>query len=243
MSRKSMVLGLAVVLAVAVAIPVVAQERAVTPKLQKISQRALKKAGTALRTSRAAAWHAQVARSEAQAAGQGADQAAAAARQAGSAASGAQASVDSTRLRTAVAGGSASTESEDFVALAGGPTLQVTVPASGLIEVWAQATIDGEGAVALFEDGKQVPGQASLCGPGAGALFSLETPSGEPLAVGTPAAFGTGICGSLGAPGPVLFQTTPGIHTYELRYASCGCAGPTASVAFSERSLFVGPRL
>jgi hypothetical protein len=236
MSRKLMVLGLAVVLVVAVAIPVVAQERAVTPKLQKISKRALKKSATALRTSRAVARRARTARLEAQAAGQAASQAT-------SAAVGAQAAIDSTRIRTATAAASVTTESEEFVALAGGPSVQVTVPSSGLIEVWAQATIDEEGAVALFEDGRPMPGQAELCGPeaGPGALFSVEGGAGEPIAVATPSGSGLGICGNLGAPGPVLFQTSPGTHTYELRYAFCGCGGPSAT--FSDRRLFVGPRL
>jgi hypothetical protein len=237
MSRKLMVLGLAVVLVVAVAIPVVAQERVVAPKLQKISKRALKKSKTALRTSRAAARRARTARLEAQAAGQAASQAT-------SAAAGAQAAIDSTRIRTASVAGSATTESEEFVALAGGPSVQVTVPSSGLIEVWAQVTIDGDGAVSLFEDGRALTGQSELCSPDeeVGVLFSVPN-AGEPLTVATPAGAGVGLCGSVGAPSPVLFQTTPGTHTYELRYASCGCGDAGEPVTFSDRRLFVGPRL
>ncbi|HEX6602700.1 MAG TPA: hypothetical protein VF030_08660 [Solirubrobacterales bacterium] len=231
MTRKSMVLGLTAVLVVAVAIPVVAQERVVTPKLQKISKRALKKSGTALKTSRAAKRQSRRAEETAQ------DAVGAA-----SAGAGAAAEINSARIRSAVAENEAGTSfTEGFVALAGGPLIEVTVPPSGLIEVWAQATIDGEGAVSLYEDGRPMPGQAEICSPEPGqeVLFGIESNS-EPLTVGTPATAGFGVCGNLGPPGPVLFQTSPGVHVYELRYAACGCGD---SPVFSDRRLFVGPRL
>ena len=47
-------------------------------------------------------------------------------------------------------------------------------------------------------------------------------------------------CGSNGPPGPVLFETTPGEHTYSLRYADCGC--DPADAEFSDRTLTVAPR-
>jgi hypothetical protein len=235
MTRKSMVLALAAVLVVAIAIPVAAQQRAVTPKLQKISKRALKKSGTALRTSRTAMRQTQVAK-------QGAREARGIASAAVSAAGNAQTTIASTQVRSAFAPDQVTTGSEEFLALAGGPAVQVTVPASGLIEVWAQATINEDGAVSFYEDGRPMGGQAELCGPeGPGVLFAVEGSPGEPLTVATPAGPGIGICGSLGAPAPVLFQTTPGAHTYELRYADCGCGGEDPS--FSNRRLFVGPRL
>jgi hypothetical protein len=235
MTRKSMVLALAAVLVIAVAIPVVAQNRVATPKLQKISKKALKKSKTALRTSRAAMRQTQVAKQQARdASGVG--------RLAGAAAANAQATIASTRVRSAFASDSVTTSSEEFVALAGGPAVQVTVPPSGLIEVWAQATINEDGAVSLYQDGRPMGGQAALCGPeGPGTLFAVEGSPGEPLTVATPTGPGIGICGSLGPPAPVLFQTTPGDHTYELRYADCGCGG--GATAFSDRRLFVGPRL
>lgn len=236
MTRKWIVLALAAVLVVAVAIPVVAQERTVAPKLLKISKRALKNSKKALKTSRAAQRQARLAWQQAQAAG-------GIATQAGNAAASAQAAVDATRVRTASATGSVVTGSEEFVPLAGGPAVQVTVPASGLIEVWAQATISEDGAVSLYEDGKPIQGQAEECGPGgAGALFAIEETVGGQVTVATPAGPGIGMCGSIGAPAPVLFQTTPGTHTYELRYADCGCEGTEPST-FSDRRLFVGPRL
>jgi hypothetical protein len=241
MTRKSMVLALAVVLVIAVAIPVVAQERTVlAPTLHGVAKRALKtsqkaarKADTALKTSRAA--KRQSRRAEETAQGATANAAAAQA---------AQADLASTRIRSAFAAGEATSSSEEFVALAGGPSVQVTVPSSGLIEVWAQATIDGDGAVSLFEDGKPLAGQSELCSPDeeVGVLFAMPN-AGEPIAVSTPTGSGGGMCGTLGAPGPVLFQTAPGTHTYELRYASCGCGDPVEPVAFSDRRLFVGPRL
>ena len=235
MTRKLTVLGLAVVLVAAVAIPVVAQERVVTPKLQKISKRALKKSRTALRTSRAAMRQAQSAKSQARMA-TGIGNAAV------SAAGNAQATIASTRVRSGFAPEPVTTGSEEFVAL-GGPAVEVTVPPSGLIEVWAQATISEDGAVSLYEDGRPLGGQAEQCGPGGpGVLFAVEGSLGNPLAVATPAGPGIGICGSLGAPAPVLFQTTPGTHTYELRYADCGCEG-NEPAGFSDRRLFVGPRL
>jgi hypothetical protein len=48
-----------------------------------------------------------------------------------------------------------------------------------------------------------------------------------------------GFCATVGAPSPVTFQTTPGAHTYELRYAFCGCSG--TEVTFSNRRLWVNP--
>lgn len=231
MSRKLMVLGLAVVLVVAVAIPVVAQERVVTPKLQKISKRALKKSRTALRTSRIAGRQAGAAVTQAQAAAQ--------------AAAAAQGGIASTRVASSSAPAPAATSSSQLVPLAGGPSVEVTVPSSGLIEVWAQARVEGGGQVALFEDGQLLPGQADcLEGEGPGVLFSSIGSIEEGIVLATPAALSLGgICGAIGPPGPVLFQTTPGSHTYELRYARCGCEEEPEEVTFSDRRLFVGPRL
>ncbi|HEU5061570.1 MAG TPA: hypothetical protein VFT79_00275 [Solirubrobacterales bacterium] len=237
MTRKLMVLGLAAVLVVAVAIPVVAQERAVTPKLQKISKRALKKSATALRTAREANRRAR----EAQALAAGASAAAGEAK-AGAAKAGA--TLESSRVQSGFAPDGVEVSSEAFVARPGGPTVTVAVPPSGLIEVWAQARVFGEGAVSLFEDGKPLSGQTTFCSPDedTGVLFAVSAEAGEPITVATPAAGGIAICGSLGAPGPVLFQTTPGTHTYELRYASCGCEDPAEAAGFTERRLFVAPR-
>lgn len=236
MSRKLMVLGLAVVLVVAVAVPVVAQKRVVAPKLEKISKRALKKSKTALRTARAANRRARSAQALASAAGTSAGEAKANAAQT-------RAALEANAVRSDFAAGGVEASSEEFVSR-GGPSVTLVVPPSGLIEVWAQATVHGEGAVSLFEDGKPLAGQTTFCSPdeGTGVLFSVGVEAGEPLTVATPAAGGVGICGSLGAPGPVLFQTSPGTHTYELRYASCGCEDPAEAAGFVARRLFVAPR-
>lgn len=229
MTRKFLVPLLATVVAVAVAVPVLAaSQSSVTPTVH-LSKRAMKMSRTALRTARQAKRQAR--------------QAAATANGAAGAAAAAQAAVAATHVQSASVTGAASTESESFVQLAGGPSVSVAVPASGLIEVWAQATIENEGSVSLFEDGHQLAGQAQLCGPegGAGVLFALEASTPEPIAIATPAAASGAICGSLGAPAPVLFQTTAGQHTYELRYANCSCGGST-SAGFSDRRLFVAPR-
>lgn len=258
MSRRVVVMLVAAILAVAVAVPVTAGERAAKPQVQGLTKRAMKKAKTALRTARQAKRRAGVAAGRARGAAHlaaGAESRAtqawgaaagakAAADSAGATAAAAKEAVDADRAAVGLAAGAAATESADFVALAGGPTVTVTVPPSGLVEVWAQARIDGEGAVSLFEGDAPVPGQSDLCSPeeGVGVLFSLPSAVGEPVTIATPAAFGVAGCGTLGAPGPVLFEASPGVHTYELRYASCGCEDPADPVTFSNRRLIVAPR-
>jgi hypothetical protein len=141
---------------------------------------------------------------------------------------------------------SASTQSDTYVPL-GGPSVTLTVQPSGLVELWAQATLDDdEGAVGPFRDGQLVPGQASdACGPdGDGALLD-----GDPSAFGSPLTLGTGgggnfgvaACGSLGPPEALLIQAPPGRRTFELRYAECSCAGG-GTATFSDRSLRIAPR-
>jgi hypothetical protein len=237
MTRKLMVFALALVVAVAVAIPVVAQERVATPKLQKISKRALKTSRKALRAAKGANRNARSARALAAASG-------AAAAEAKASAEATRAALDASRVASGEALAGVELSSGQFTSLPGGPSVTVTVPASGLIEVWAQAVVYAEGAVSLFEDGKPLAGQAKLCSPqeDTGVLFAVAAEVGEPITVGTPALGGVGLCGSLGAPGPVLFQTTPGTHTYELRYASCGCEDAVEPAGFSDRRLFVAPR-
>jgi hypothetical protein len=240
MNSRIAILVLAAIFAVGVAVPALGQTTAVTPRVsQGLSTRALAKARLALLTARSAKGESRRAARTAQAAVNTANDAK-------GAASATQAALDSTRIVTGSAAGSVTTESETFVQLPGGPSVTVTVPSSGLIEVWAQATMSDAGAVSLYEDGQQMPGQneSEFCvAPGSGgALFSglvlFGPPSGS-LTVGTPAP--AGVCGTEGAPGGVLFQATPGQHTYELRYdIGCGCA---PEVTFSKRLLRVGARL
>ncbi len=151
--------------------------------------------------------------------------------------------VAATKTRVDVAEGSVSTESTSFEKLGDdGPAVTVQVPTTNLVQVWAQALVDGPGAVSLYEDGQQVEGQALDCNGAKGVLFALE-PFGEPELAGTPASFSvTGDCATLGAPGPVLFQVATGTHTFELRYAACSCGGgPPEEATFSERRLVVQP--
>ncbi|HEX8050211.1 MAG TPA: hypothetical protein VF504_01975, partial [Solirubrobacterales bacterium] len=158
MTRKSMVLALAVVLVVAVAIPVVAQNRVATPKLQKISKRALKTSHRALRVAKGANRQAQETQALATSAG-------ASAAEAKAGAEAARAALDAGQVKGATAFAGVEVFSGEFVSGPGGPSVTVSVPASGLIEVWAQAVVYAEGAVSLFEDGKPLAGQAGLCSP------------------------------------------------------------------------------
>jgi hypothetical protein len=148
------------------------------------------------------------------------------------------------------ASGPATTSSTAAYVPLGGPSVTVSVPqaanapaGTGLIEVAAQAHIDDDaGGVALFQDGSSMPGQSDVCDQVAGtpgpALFT--STDGLSGTWSTPASLVvTGNCGSTGPAAPVMFVTTPGSHTYELRYAFCGCAGSDAT--FSQRRLWVTP--
>jgi hypothetical protein len=92
-----------------------------------------------------------------------------------------------------------------------------------------------------------MPGQAPYnatmpyCAGPDGTLFDAPGNIAGPGPFSTPAILGILGCATVGAPGPVLFQTTPGVHTYELRYAfvNCGCGDTQA--AFSNRRLWINP--
>jgi hypothetical protein len=261
MNRRALVMVLAGVIAAAVAIPALADSgtTAKSASVRGLSKRSLAKAKVALRLSRGAkrvshqalgsAKSAQIAASAAQTSAAGALKAAeAASMKAGGAelnSKEAKAEVAAIRSKIGFAEGSVSTESPSFVKLSGGPSVTVTVPTSNLIQVWGQALVEGEGtdegAVSLFEDGHQVEGQADCGGSAEGVLFSASSPGAASL-VGTPAVPGLLGCATLGAPGPVLFRTTTGEHSFELRYAACTCGAPPAEkVTFSERRLVVQP--
>ncbi len=276
MSRRAVVLILAGVIAAAVAIPALADSgpTAQSASVKGLSKRALAKAKDSLRLARGAkrsARQAQNAANGAEATARSAQGSASAAQTAATAASGSaanalkaatsasekaggaelnsketRAEVASMRPKIGFAEGSVSTESDAFVKLSGGPSVTVTVPPTGLVQVWGQALVDSaaggaDAAVSLYEDGQQVAGQAE-CDDTKGVLFAGAAVSGEPELVATPAVPNlTGTCGSLGAPAPVLFRSTTGEHTFELRYASCTCTGVSEKVTFSERRLVVQP--
>lgn len=159
-----------------------------------------------------------------------------------------KAELAATRPKIGFAEGSASTESESFVELPGGPAVTISVPTSNLVQVWGSALIDvegsDEGAVSLYEDGHPAKGQANCLGVKDVLFSGAPLTPGEPDLFGTPAAFNpiSGGCGTFGAPGPVLFRSTTGEHTFEFRYAACACASPPAEkVTFAERRLVVQP--
>ncbi|MET0558541.1 MAG: hypothetical protein ABW065_07700 [Solirubrobacterales bacterium] len=138
---------------------------------------------------------------------------------------------------------SSSSPSGEFEAL-GGPQVQVVVPSSGLIEVWAQVAINDDegGGVGLFEDGQEVDGvsEPELCGDDSVVIDASGGGPGNFVVFATPPVPGLVGCGSAGAPAPILLKRQPGIHTYELRYAQCSCGGAPAE--FKDRVLRVAPR-
>lgn len=165
--------------------------------------------------------------------------------------------LDAAQAVSKSAPGQVTTDSESaYVPLDGGPQVTVNVPQSGLIEVFASATIGNEndpalaadGAVALFEDGQKIAVSTDpsfgFCDPNPdleGPLFFFAGSTNEEVPIGTPAApspFGCGIIG--GVPGGVLLDRAPGQHVYELRYGDCGCEPQPA--AFRDRVLRVIPR-
>ena len=126
----------------------------------------------------------------------------------------------------------------------GGPSVEVTVPASGLIEVYAQAEIrdDDGGAVGLYEDGQKVPGisGASFCGDDSALFEMIGGGAGDFETFSTPPEFDVILgCTSLGAASPVMLERPPGTHTYELRYSECVCGG---DAEFQNRILRIAPR-
>lgn len=138
---------------------------------------------------------------------------------------------------------STSSPTGEFEAL-GGPSVQVTVPPSGLVEVWAQVAINDDegGGVGLFEDGQEVDGvaEAEICGDDSALIDATGGGPGGFVSYATPPVPGVIGCTSAGAPGSVLLQRSPGPHTYELRYAQCSCGGAPAE--FKDRTLRVAPR-
>lgn len=268
MSRRAVVLILAAVIAAAVAIPALADPgpTAMTASVKGLSKRALAKAKNSMRQVRVAkrvarrgvetAEDAETAASAAQTSASTAQTAAAGALRAAASASEkaggaelnskeAKAEVASMRPKIGFAEGTKATTSETFVKLDEGPSVTLDVGTSGLIQVWAQAKVADGGVVSLYEDGQPVAGQADCFGGSEppdeenGVLFA--SPGGssggeEALLIGTPASLP--FCSTIGPPGPVLFQSTAGQHTFELRYAACGCSG---TATFSERRLVVAP--
>jgi hypothetical protein len=152
------------------------------------------------------------------------------------------------KIQFAAVSGGVTTPQDTYQDL-GGPSLTVEVPASGLVDVYAQVSFDvNQGAVALYDGASPAAGQdPSVCGPqgpgGPPGIISVD-PTSVPVTPPVPVATGTtpGLiqCGTLGPPTPLLFQLSPGTHTLNLRYASCGCPG--GDPEFSNRKLWASPR-
>jgi hypothetical protein len=271
MQTRSLVVAIALVLALAVAAPTIGattnrgaiaenaldiakDARSVAKSAKRTANRARGAAQSALDIANGANAAANVAGTKADNAQASADDAATKADAASTAATGASTKADAlaaelaaAKTKTATANGTVTTDNETAYQDLGGPSVTVTVPASGLIDVAAQATLL-DGAVSLYEDGQQVPDQDpndACSGPGGaspptGVLFGAPG-GGPPLILGTPASINFIGCGSTGPPSAVLFKTSPGQHTYTLRYASCGCNAP-APAEISDRFLAVTPR-
>ncbi len=138
--------------------------------------------------------------------------------------------------------------------------MTVTVPPSGTIQIAAAAESlpdeadIGDGSVSLYEDGVQMPGQATgvgsttatapATGPTASSSTSPATCSAGDLRHRRRVRHRSAYCTTVGAPSFVVFQTTPGAHTYELRYAftACGCAADGDHASFRNRRLWVIPQ-
>lgn len=255
MNSRLTLLAVVTVLLAAFAVPALAAPSEETGDVQGLSVRALAKARLALLTARSAKSESRRAARTAEAALNAAGKAVgptgptgatgAAGTNGTDGATGATGSTGPSQaeVQSDFAAAPVTTEMETFEQLAGGPSVTVDVPPSGLIEVWGQATMEEGGAVSLFEDGVHMPGQnnSELCTPAiaGGILFAgYGGPLPEPtITAGTPSSV---LCGSMGAPGPVMFETTPGPHTYELRYSiGCGCE---PEITFSDRLLRVAPR-
>jgi hypothetical protein len=273
MQTRSLVVAIALVLALAVAAPtigattnrgVIAENaldiakdaREIAKSAKRTANRARGVADSALNLANGATAAANTASTKAdnaQAAANGAagkaDAASSTASSAGAKADAVAADLASQKAKSATAGELVTTDNEGTYQDLGGPSVTVSVPSSGLIEVWAQATML-DGAASLFEDGQQVPDQDpnDLCSGGAtspppGPLLTAPdgSPFGGPLTVSTPGVISPFGCGSTTAPTSVVFKTNPGQHTYSLRYASCGCNAPDPA-EISDRFLAVAPK-
>jgi hypothetical protein len=125
-----------------------------------------------------------------------------------------------------------------------GPEVIVTVPASGLVEVYAQADFSSSSSNIVGRVGLSVDSNLTLvgCGSKTGVLFDDGPPDGTSVTVATSARGGTTNCGARlpGLASPLIVHTTPGSHHFKLVYsASTSDAGST--VTFSNRLLAVAP--
>jgi hypothetical protein len=124
--------------------------------------------------------------------------------------------------------GEVTTQSNTPVDL-GGPSVTVTVPASGLIAVFARVAEEspqGEAQVVLFESTDFNPGLPILgacCTNGQRQWTTIQNPAGTRIP--HEASW-------------LLREATPGSHTYSLRYRE---VDPGGTAHFRERKLWIAP--
>jgi hypothetical protein len=124
------------------------------------------------------------------------------------------------------------------------PSVNVTVPASGTVEVYAEAKIvtaaNGNGAVGLAIDGTAAA--AVVCN-GVAGMMMIAVP-GTSLTHTTGAPVQT-LCGSTTPGQPqslIVTGITPGAHTFSLIYGETSTNGSSTTVHFSLRRISVAPR-
>ena len=123
-----------------------------------------------------------------------------------------------------------------------GPSVTVTVPSSGLVELYARVHIEndanGNGTVGLFLDG-------ALSQQACGTLGHLL----DTLTNATPGDYATAAntCGVRVDPAailkstPLVIATTPGTHTFKLVYGINHTGGADTTIKFGDRRLAVLP--
>jgi hypothetical protein len=129
-----------------------------------------------------------------------------------------------------------STQSDTYVDL-GGPTVTVNVPSSGLIAVFARADVrgaDGSNLVGPFEGNTPL----TTNGPFAILENSIATSYQRLWTSTAPSGIEAGTADTNTA-GWIVFEATPGSHTYTLKYRSAPQAAPGATAFFRNRKLWV----
>jgi hypothetical protein len=122
-----------------------------------------------------------------------------------------------------------------------GPQVTVDVPASGLVELYAEAHVKGPtntvGGIGVAIDG--TPGGTSCVGVN-GLIINANAVADDTYATGPAGGLTCGVA-LPGLPQSLMVRTTPGTHTFKLVYSALSNAG-SATIDFSERRLYVAPR-
>ena len=124
-----------------------------------------------------------------------------------------------------------------------GPQVTVTVPASGLVEVFARVHVSGDasasGAVGMAIDGSTTIG-VKCNAYNALLILAPASPAGDWATAAPPSstACGTRLPGTSQS---LMLSVAPGTHTFKLIYGARS-SSPPATVHFSDRQLYVTPR-